>query len=210
MFRESIPGNKNGPLALGVPPAFITCNVSAMKPIPMAYNLATSHINILNKDKEEARQLGPLEIHNKVHAVAREETVPAWTLKEWDQNVFSGYIPCSVLYEDANVLKMLRHDAEGAELYCSMVFTHEGLKEKLSNPADYVDTILAVLHDGGAPPITQLHSERILSVSPFHGVDMHEDFKKRLRTFDPEKANAALEVRHSLCIFWFLKNVLTR
>lgn len=57
-----------------------------------------------------------------------------------------------------------------------MVFSHEGTKERISlshetggvHPAqEYVDTILSVLRDGCAPPITEVHARRILEVPQF-------------------------------------------
>ena len=191
MLRESVPGQKNSPLALGVPVAYLAHNVSAMRPITMQYALATMHLQ--NTSPELASKLGKLDIKNKVLGVAMEETMPAWTMAEWQRNVFDTYLPCAVLYECPQTLSMLKEDAKDAELYCSMTFTHEALKGKLENPKGYVQNILAILHDGGAPPITALHSQRILEASPFQGISLTEEQKQKLRTFDPAKANASIE-----------------
>jgi hypothetical protein len=72
--------------------------------------------------------LQELDIKKKVHSIATEETMPPWTMAEWNRNVFDGYLPCSILYEDANMLQKMRADAEDGELYCHMVFTHEAAK----------------------------------------------------------------------------------
>ena len=119
-------------------------------------------------------------------------------MQEWQKNVFDGYLPCSILYEDADALKKLKEDDKNG-MYCSMAFTHESLtNEKLKNPAEYVQNILSVLHDGAAPPITELHSQRILQVSPFSGIELSESQKKQLKTFDPARANSCIQVDLSL------------
>lgn len=124
MFRESIPGVKKCPIALGVPIAYITHDVNSMRPMPLKYALATAHLRTAG-----ASNLGDFDIYNKVHTIAKEETVPSWTMHEWDKNVFSNYLPCAILFEDAEALKYAGDDSG---MYCSMSFNHEALKVSLT------------------------------------------------------------------------------
>lgn len=160
-----------------------------MKPITMSYALATEHLR-----KTGLTSLQNLDIKNKVHAIATEETVPSWTMAEWQRNVFAGYLPCGVLYEDAKVLSLLKSEDENGE-YCHMAFTHEAQKGRIENTQEYVSTILSVLHEGSAPPITQVHCKRIVQALPFKGIQVTAEMKKQLKTFDPAKCNSAIEGR---------------
>ena len=148
----------------------------------MAYQLATKHI------QNTGIALDDLEIKTKVHAIATEETVPAWTMKEWENNVFSTYLPCGILYEDKAALKRLRGTmmmGDDNDEYCSMAFNHEALAQNETiQPDDYAKTILSVLHEGADPPITKVHSARVLSEVPFA---VKEEQKSQLKTFDPDR-----------------------
>jgi hypothetical protein len=218
MFRESIPGVKKSPMALGVPVAYITHNVSSMRPIQLKYGLATSHLIAAG-----AAGLGESDIHDKVHSIAREETVPSWTMIEWQRNVFDKYLPCAKLFEDPEALDLMKNSEE----YSSMSFNHEALKvqdlfsfsfpfmfggggishlfllrfwpqDKIEDPSEYVKTILSVLRDGEDPPITAVHSKRILKESPFSSpaeIKGVKDLLNQMKTFDPERSNRALKLK---------------
>lgn len=115
MFHESVPGVPSCPLAMGVPLAYVLHGVSTMKPMPVEFNLVEHHVTAAGyKDLKEN------EIGGMVENLFRAEAINTWRSKEYEKNVFSKYLPCSVLYEDPEVTKSF---VKGK--HCCFTFTHQ-------------------------------------------------------------------------------------
>jgi hypothetical protein len=192
MTHQSIPGVETSPLTLGVPVSFITNDVKTMRPIPIGYDLLTIHLRNTGLD-----WIGDGDIQKKIKCIAKEEKVREWTMGQWQSNVFDGYIPCSIPYEDPEVIRLMSSDE-----YCHMVFTHESAKDKICleknisgkngvhSAQEYVNLIIDVLHEGKPPPITHVHADRILDIPPFPGMKMPN---KQIKTFDAARVNASID-----------------
>jgi hypothetical protein len=185
-----------------------------------AYELLTQHVNKANSNAataaistgKAAAIIKPGEIKEKLLQGTDAAAIPGWTDREWKKYVFDTYIPSGILYEDPQALKLF-HMGECMEGYSPIVFSHECMTDRIrlsssscpdgDDPGghhphthEFVHTILSVLHDGEAPPITEVHSKRILTVPCFKGMDMEKQ-RHKLKTFDAVQVNESIKARHA-------------
>lgn len=147
--RESIPGVPRSARALGAPVPYTTHNVPSLHLTPHMYSLVTRHMIA-----EGLADLRPDEIQGNVDSMAMEEALPAWGKEQWDKNVFSRYLPCTVLHEAKGAFEPGKHYAISFTRQMPRGMTIETAKA-------FADTVLAVLHNHQDPPITALHAARI-------------------------------------------------
>jgi hypothetical protein len=178
--RESIPGVPRSARALGAPVPYVTHNVPSLHLTPHNYSLVTKHLMSAG-----FTDLRPDEIQGNVMQMAMEEALPAWGREQWDKNVFSRYLPCTVLYED----KALKDAFEPGRHY-AMSFTHQMPRGMTMEKAkQFADTVLAVLRGHQDPPITAIHSARIHDASLYPPL-MPADKITAVQGFDAAAANA--------------------
>lgn len=215
MFSYTVPGTNTSSLVFGVSmDQYIDGNEKLLFSTKRsAYELVTRHLQ-----KAGLTNIKSGEIKEKVVAGALAAAIPAWPKEAWERNVFDTYIPCSILYEDRKVLKSLFSMGLCKEGYSPIVFAHECTSEHIqldcenngseirlgaecrgvttihSHPRaqEYVQNILSVLHEGVAPPITQVHADRILTKPCFKGMDMEKE-KHRIKTFDAKAVNQSIQ-----------------
>lgn len=184
----------NGMLVLGAPLSMVADQSRCLEPKTMGYNLVGLQLKQCGMPGVTGE-----EIQRKQHLINKEETVPAWTKEQWQKNVFDGYIPCSIQFEDKEALQHME-DPE----YSKMTFTHESMKgriklerdesKKIHAASEYTSNILSVLRDGAAPAITEVHAKRVLEVPAYVGMTATD--AANLKTFDWKKVRHNLHASH--------------
>lgn len=177
--HESIPGVPHSARILGAPVPYTTHNVPSLHLTVHNYSLVTKHLV-----SEGITDLGPTEIKDNVTRMAMEEAMPPWDAEDWQQKVFSRYLPCATLYED----KSLRHDFQPGKHH-AISFTHQLAKGMTMEKAkEFAGTVLSVLRGHQEPCITAVHAARIKDPALYPPC-MPQDKIAQIKVFDPAALN---------------------
>jgi hypothetical protein len=143
---------QGSPVVIGVPVTHWLYGVPTIHETTLQFDLATHHLNAAGGVQVKKGDIKQMELE-----MSQAASMPTWRMEQWNKNVFSRFLPCSVMYNDAAVTKSFIPGKQ-----CIICFTHQaatGMNMELAKK--YKDNILAVLHHDATPHTTQMIADRL-------------------------------------------------